>query len=185
MTTGELIVIRHGKTVSPETLNGRTDVALAEVPSAVGLAPAALWVSPAIRAQQTAAGLFPDVEARADARLWEQDFGAIDGMAFRDLPDIGDLSKAELADLKAEGGETFHDMARRADPALREAAMLARGAVGPVVLVAHAGIVRVALAMAMENAAAALSFQIRHLGATRLLCYASGFAVTAVNEPLS
>ncbi|MEM9321104.1 MAG: histidine phosphatase family protein [Pseudomonadota bacterium] len=184
MAAGELIVIRHGMTVSPDRLNGRTDVALAEPPNPVVLVPTALWASPAIRAQDTATGLFPGVELRADERLWEQDFGAIDGTPFRDLPDIGVLSKADLADLRAKGGENFHDMVARAEPALREAAMLARGADGPVVLVAHAGIVRVALAMAMGNAAAALSFQISYLGATRLTCYASGFAVTAVNEQL-
>ncbi len=185
MKRGELIVIRHGKTVSPETLNGRNDVALAQQPEPVSLKIGALWVSPAIRARETAAGLFPDHKQKIDARLWEQDFGVMDGMAFADLPDIGVLSKPELADLKAEGGESFHDMAARAEPALREAAALALDSDAPVAVVAHAGIVRVALAMAMEAAPAALAYQIAYEGATRLSCFEGGFAVTAVNERLS
>lgn len=183
-TRGELIVVRHGKTVSPATLNGRTDVALAERPAPVALVPQVLWVSPAERARETAAGMFPGVVQKADARLWEQDFGVWDGAPFADLPDIGEKSLAELADLKAEGGESFHDMQARAEPALRQAADLAMSADVPVVVVAHAGIVRVALATAMGNAPAALAFQIRYNGATRITCTPGGFAVTAVNERL-
>jgi len=185
VASGELIIIRHGRTVSPETLNGRTDVGLAEHPGAVTQALNALWVSPAIRARDTAKGLFPNVDHVVDARLWEQDFGVLDGKRFSDLPDIGSLSKSELAALKADGGESFHDMAARVEPALREAALVAREAEHPVAIVAHAGVVRVALAMAMESATAALAFQVAYLGATRLTCYEGGFAITAVNETLA
>ncbi|MGR3513723.1 MAG: histidine phosphatase family protein [Paracoccaceae bacterium] len=177
--------MRHGKTVSPGTLNGRTDVALAARPAPVTLEPFAVWVSPARRARETAAGLFPKAAIKADDRLWEQDFGRFDGVAFADLPDLGALSKADLADHTPEGGESFQDMAARATPALREAADLALGAERPVVVVAHAGILRAALAMAMEAPAAALAFQIDYLGAVRLLCLDDGFAIMAVNERLS
>lgn len=185
MKRGELIVIRHGRTVSPETLNGRTDVALAKRPAPVSLEIGGLWVSPAIRARETAAGLFPNRPHEVDARLWEQDFGALDGIAFTDLPDIGALSKPELAELRSDRGESFHDMAARAEPALREAAALALDSEAPVAVVAHAGIVRVALAMAMEAAPAALAYQIAYEGATRIRCFEGGFAVTSVNERLS
>lgn len=185
MKRGELILVRHGKTVSPGTLNGRNDVALAEQPAPVALQPAALWVSPARRARETAAGLFPDVTHTTDNRLWEQDFGLFDGRAFADLPDLGALSKAELAEHTPEGGESFHDMVARATPALRDAADLALGDERPVVVVAHAGILRAALAMAMEAPAAALAFQIDYLGAVRLLCLDDGFAIMAVNERMA
>lgn len=166
------------------TLNGRHDVALAAPPSPSTMEIAGLWVSPAKRARATAAGLFPDQPQKVDARLWEQDFGQWDGLPFAELPDVGTLSKDALADLKAEGGENFHDMARRAEPALREAARLAMAAPLPIAVVAHAGIVRVALAMAMGDAAAALAFQISYEGATRLTCSQGGMAITAVNATL-
>lgn len=184
LQSGELIIIRHGATDSPGTLNGRTDVGLAAVPEPVGLEIGALWVSPARRARATAVGLFPGVTAHEDERLWEQDFGVWDGRDLADIPDVGELSRAELAALKAEGGESFHDLVARVRPALEAASVLAMGMGRPVVVVAHAGIVRVALSMAMGVEAAALAFQIGHLGATRLTCYPGGFAVKAVNERL-
>lgn len=178
-------MIRHGPTNSPDRLNGRTDVGLAVRPDAVSLEVSALIVSPARRARETAAGLFPGLPPLEDPRLWEQDFGVWEGRPFAELPDVGALSKPELADLKAEGGENFHDMAARAGPAIFEAAQRAMEAERPVALVAHAGIVRVALSLALESASAALAFQIEHFGATRLTCYDGGFAVTAVNERLA
>lgn len=182
---GELIIIRHGATDSPGTLNGRTDVGLAATPKPLALEIGAVWVSPARRARETAAGLFPGIAPVEDARLWEQDFGVWDGRAFADIPDVGELSREDLAALRAEGGESFHDMVARVRPALEEAAALAQNTAHPVAVVAHAGIARVALAMAMGADAAALAYQIAHLGATRLTCYPGGFAVTAVNERLT
>lgn len=185
MRRGELIIIRHGATDSPGTLNGRTDVGLAAVPAPLALEIGALWVSPARRARDTSQGLFPGVKAVVDDRLWEQDFGRWDGAAYADLPDIGTLSLAELAAFKGAGGESFHDMAARVRPALLEAAEQAMGQDRAVAVVAHAGVVRVALAMAMGVEAPALAFQIAYLGSTRLTCYPGGFAVTAVNERLA
>ena len=178
-------MIRHGPTDSLDRLNGRTDVGLAVRPDAVALQVAALRVSPARRARDTAAGLFPGLTAFEDPRLWEQDFGVWEGRPYAELPDVGALSKAELAELKADGGESFHDLAARAKPAIVEAAELAMVTDKPVALVAHAGIVRVALSLALESASAALAFQIDHFGATRLSCFEGGFAVTAVNERLA
>ena len=76
------------------------------------------------------------------------------------------------------------DLVARARPALEDAASQAMELERPVAVVAHAGIVRVSLAMAMGAEAAALAFQIRYLGATRLTCSSGGFAGTAVNEQL-
>ncbi|MCG6883310.1 MAG: histidine phosphatase family protein [Silicimonas sp.] len=181
----ELILIRHGATVAPGRLNGRTDVALATRPGPVALVPDGLWVSPATRARETAAGLFPGLAMREDARLWEQDFGDWDGRDYSDLPDLGEMSREALADHAGGGGESFRAMVTRVRPALEEAAEIAWAGKSRMVIVAHAGTVRAALALALEDTASALAFEVGHLAATRLRCHASGFAVAAVNEPLS
>ncbi|MDJ0639049.1 MAG: histidine phosphatase family protein [Paracoccaceae bacterium] len=180
----ELILIRHGPTKRPGHLNGRTDVALAEVPDPVRVAFDRLIVSPAKRAVATADGLFSGAELIEDARLWEQNFGIWDGVAFADLPDIGDLGLEVLAKLTSEGGESFEEMVARVRPALEEAADMARDLGGRVAVVAHAGTVRAGLAMAMGALPPALAFQIGHLRATRLVCLKDGFAIRSVNEVL-
>ena len=68
---------------------------------------------------------------------------------------------------------------------MEAAAELARDGDAPVVVVAHAGTVRAALALALGDAAPALAFEVGHLRATRLRCHALGFAVMSVNEPLA
>ncbi len=185
MTTGELILIRHGKTDSPGRLNGRTDVGLSAQPGRLKMPVATVWTSPARRARQTGEALFPGVSLQEDARLWEQDFGSWDGMAYAELPDLGDLSRAELADLKSDGGESFRDMVRRVRPAVEVLAETALSEQWPVVIVAHAGTVRAALACATGDVEGALAFEIDHLRATRLRCYSGGLAVTSVNEALA
>ena len=181
----ELIVIRHGETDSPGTLNGRTDVRLAALPAPLAFDPGVLWTSPARRARETVAGLFPGREAREDARLWEQDFGVWDGAAYSDLPDTGDLSLPELSALKVEGGESYAEMVARVRPALEAASAQALNEETRVTVVAHAGTVRAALSLAMGSEAEALAFQIAHLGSTRFRCYPGGLAVLSVNEVLT
>ncbi len=181
----ELILIRHGTTLRSDCLNGRTDVALSATPAPVALSPSELWVSPAVRARQTAAGLFGACVAREDARLWEQDFGVWDGKPLASLPDVGDLEKRALADLAAEGGESFAAMVARVTPALVACAARACDLGGPVVIVAHAGTARAALALALGDVPGALAFEVPHLAATRLRCFpGGGLAIRAVNEVL-
>lgn len=184
-TTRQLILIRHGPTDRPGRLCGRTDVGLAldvSFPDASGLgAVDALWVSPAKRAVQTAAGLWPGVSMQQDARLWEQDFGGWEDMLYSDLPDVGVLSRGELADLTGPGGESFRDVVARTRPAFNEVAAHA----GTVAIVAHAGVIRSALALALDAEEAALAFEIDHFSTTRLRCLADGgFSVMSVNETL-
>lgn len=185
MREAELILIRHGPTLRPEALHGRTDIGLKARPAPVSLEIEGLWVSPAARARETAMGLFPGATPREDARLWEQDFGSWEGMLYSDLPDVGALPRDELAVLTGEGGESFSSMVARVRPALEEAASEAIGRGSRVAVVAHAGTVRAALTLAMGEVSAALAFQIAHLGATRFRCYPGGLAVTAVNEVLA
>ena len=109
---------------------------------------------------------------REDARLWEQDFGDWDGRPYADLPDIGNLDRAALADHRPKGGESFADMVARVAPALREAGRQAREADAPIAVVAHAGTVRAGLALATGDMPGALAFEVGHLSATRLRCLA-------------
>ncbi len=168
----ELLLIRHAPSLDRGRLMGRRDVAadcsdshtLAAVRAAIGLVDNVV-ISPARRCVETAAALWPDLEAPAsDARLWEQDFGAWEGGQFVDLPDLGPLSPRELAAHRPPGGESFAELCARAQPALAELAR--RG--GRIAIVAHAGTVRAALALALGSEAPALAFQIAPLSITRL-----------------
>lgn len=179
----ELILIRHGPTDAPGRLHGRSDPGLAEAPARAAFAVDAIRVSPARRARATAEALWPGTELREDARLWEQDFGDWDGLAYADLPDLGELGREALADHAPPGGESFAGMAARVATALREAGATAEGRVA---VVAHAGTVRAGLALALGDTPAALAFEVDHLSATRLRCLpGGGFSVIAVNEALA
>jgi alpha-ribazole phosphatase len=181
----ELILIRHGATDAPGRLHGRSDPGLARLPEPSGFAVAAVRASPARRARETASRLWPGVDVREDARLWEQDFGAWDGRPFADLPDLGALARNAMAAHAPEGGESFRAMAERVRPALIEAADEARMLGGVVAVVAHAGTVRAGLALAMGDVPGALAFEVAHLSATRLRCLPGGaFAVVSVNGML-
>ncbi len=181
----ELMLIRHAPALDGGRLAGRRDVpadlrdagALAGLRAAVGAA--AVVASPARRCRETAAALWPDLSPRLDPRLWEQDFGAWEGVAFADLPDLGDLSSRALAAHRPPGGESFADLCARATPALLALA----GSPGPVAVVAHAGIVRAALALATGQRATALGFEIAPFSATLLRARPGGvWSVGYVNR---
>lgn len=189
----ELLLIRHAPAATGGRLAGRLDVplepgagpALARAAAALaGMAgmPGVVRVvsSPALRCRQTAAALFPDHGATTDPRLWEQDFGAEDGMPLADLPDLGPLDRDALAARCPPGGESFAQMAARVASALRDLA----AAAGPVAVVAHAGTVRAGLALALGSAPAALAFEVAPLSLTRLRCHPGGWSVAAVNLAL-
>lgn len=178
----ELILIRHAPALSEGRLCGRTDVAadlsdgalVAAVRAALPT-PGRLIVSPALRCRQTAAALWPDEGARDD-RLWEQDFGDWDGRSYTDLPDLGPLSAADLAAHRPPGGESFADLCDRVHPAL-----LDHAAQGPATIVAHAGVIRAALALALGAIPGALAFDIAPLSVTRIARFSTGWQVRAVN----
>lgn len=183
----ELMLIRHAPARHGGRLCGRTDVAS-------DLGDPAVWrplqalvagvpvrvASPALRCRQTAAALWPGHDVGSDARLWEQDFGTQEGMAFADIPDLGPLSAQDLAEHRPPGGESFADMVARITPALTELAAQARDA-GPVAVVAHAGTVRTGLAMALGSVPAALAFEVAPWSVTRLRVFDGGLSVIAVN----
>jgi len=163
----ELILIRHAPALAGGRLCGRSDVA---ADCGDGRRIAALGAALGRPARQTAAALWPGLATTEDAALWEQDFGEWEGRALADLPDLGTLPAAALADHRPPGGESFADLCARVQPAL---VRLADGA-GPVAIVAHAGTVRAGLALALGASAPALAFAVAPLSATRISALPAG-----------
>ncbi|OIQ71545.1 glucosyl-3-phosphoglycerate phosphatase [mine drainage metagenome] len=186
--TTDLILIRHAPARSGGRLAGRLDVpadlpgpeVLARARALVGRV-AKLVVSPALRCRMTAAALFPGLAAMQDERLWEQHFGEWEGMEAAKVPDLGPLTRMDLARHRPPGGESFHDICARIAPALSEAATLK----GPVAIVAHAGTVRAALALATGSIPAALAFEVAPLSATLIRALPGGqWSIQNVNRAL-
>lgn len=186
----ELLLIRHAPAQTDGRLCGRRDVA-ARLMDAKGLAHCRMALSgvrhvvasPALRCRQTAKALFPKHELSLDARLWEQDFGLEDGMLFTDLPDLGPMTREALSERRAPQGESFADMVARATPALEGLSAMAEKD-GPLAVVAHAGTVRAALALALGTVPAALGFEIAPLSLTRLRCLPGAFSIIGVNQEI-
>lgn len=183
--TTELWLIRHAPAVHGGRLAGRRDVpcdlpgdeVLDAVRAAVGMA--SVVCSPALRCQQTAAALWPGVEPRLDPRLWEQDFGAWENRPFEELPDIGLMPLAEVARHRPPGGESYAEQCARVAPVLCELA----GQGGRVAVVAHAGVVRAALSLALGAVPAGLAFQVAPLSVTRLVAVPGGlWSIAGVNR---
>lgn len=184
----ELVLIRHAPAATGGRLTGRRDVALAgpdrdtfdRARTAIGRM-GSLVSSPARRCIETARLLFPDLEPRPDGRLWEQDFGEWEGLSYAELPDLGMLGADDLANHRPPGGESFADVCERVHPALRAAA---GDAAQRVCIVAHAGPIRAALALALGmGPAAALAFEIAPLSMTAVRLIGEGtFSVSYVNR---
>ncbi|QFT91756.1 bifunctional RNase H/acid phosphatase [Roseovarius sp. THAF9] len=185
-TRPELVLIRHAPVAFPGRLYGRTDVAAALDTKAVTQLESRLASfsrvisSPARRCRQTAEALFGPCEQ--DARLWEQDFGAHDGIPLDQLPDIGVLDSVTLAAHRSPGGESFDDLCARVVPALIEHGRYA-AAHGPVALIVHAGVIRAALGFVTGHGPGGLAFEVAHLSITRLRCGPDGpLSVIEVNR---
>lgn len=182
----EIVVIRHAPADTGGRLAGRRDVpALLPDPARLAtlrgaLGPAGTLISsPALRCRQTAAALLPGLAFTTDPRLWEQDFGDWEGADPADLPDLGPLPRSELARHRPPRGESFADLCARLRPALADCA----GRPGPVVLIAHAGIARAALSLALASEGAGLAFEIAPLSFTRIRLLPDGqIAIGCVNQ---
>ncbi|PPB79555.1 alpha-ribazole phosphatase [Albidovulum inexpectatum] len=173
--TTELLLIRHAPTLAAGRLCGRTDVAAdCSAGAAFGALRAALGhpdrivVSPAQRCRQTADTLWPAAQVEIHPALWEQDFGAWEGHAYSDLPDLGRMPTLDLAHHRPPAGDTpgesFADLCDRVWPVLRSV-----DTGGRVALVVHAGVIRAALSMVLHSVAAGLRFQIAPLSLTRIV----------------
>lgn len=176
-----LSILRHAPALTEGRLAGRRDVpadcsdhaALARVKARIGV-PEQVICSPALRCRQTATALGLAWDS-TDPALWEQDFGAWEGLPFDALPDLGPLDTAQLARHRPPGGESFADLCARVTPALRA---LQRD----TLIVAHAGIVRAALSMVAGDGA--LSFAVAPLSLTVLHRHGDQWSVEATNLPL-
>ncbi|KEP68150.1 alpha-ribazole phosphatase [Thioclava dalianensis] len=169
----ELWMIRHAPTRSDGGLCGRRDLPAdcpapdrfddlrARLPGA-----ARRLRSPALRCVQTAQAIWAEGWQDA-AQLWEQDFGVWEGRPFADLPDLGPLSQADLAAHRPPEGESFADLCARVRPALAKLE-------GDSVIVAHAGTIRAALALALGTVPPALSFEIAPLSLSRIALLPEG-----------
>lgn len=187
-TPTELILIRHAPVAPGMGLAGRSDIpahlpeaaVTARIARALG-AVDAIVTSPARRCRATAEALFPGARCTEDPRLWEQDFGAWEGRAPAEMPDLGRLSRAHLAAHAPPGGESFAQMQARVAPAIAD--LTRRG--GRVAVVAHAGTVRAVLGLALGQPDAGLSFEVATLSRTHVLALPGGaWAVRAVNLPV-
>lgn len=177
MSIAEIALIRHAPALDGGRMAGRRDVPCAAVPADVAAALRAaargrVLASPARRCVATAEAVFGG--CGTDPRLWEQDFGDWEGVAYADLPDLGPLSAEALAAHRPPGGESFADLCARVQPVL--AALE-----GPVAVVAHAGTVRAALALAV-GVPGALAFQVAPLSLTRMVRGPGGWSVVEVNR---
>lgn len=181
----ELTLIRHAPVVSDGRAYGRRDVeadcsdtsAIEALRARLGQ-PRRILHSPARRCIQTMQAIWPGAAGTPVAAFWEQDLGDWEGRAYADLPDLGPLSRAELAAHRPENGESFDDLCARVAPALQD---MARA--GPAAIVAHAGTIRAALGLALGAQAAALAFDIAPLSITRLgVLDDETFIIRSVNE---
>lgn len=189
MPPRDLLLIRHAPALNAGRLAGRRDVpaditddvAMAALRKHMGVVDRVI-ASPALRCRQTAQALWADTEPRLDQRLWEQDFGLWEGLPFAEIPDQGALPSEQLALLAPPEGESFADLCARVAPALEQIAALP----GRSAIVAHAGTIRAALAMALGTSGGtigpALAFSIDPLSITRLIPCGTQWAIGCVNQ---
>jgi broad specificity phosphatase PhoE len=163
---GELIVLRHGETEWSRSgrHTGRTDIPLtgqgeagarAVAPLVAkllgGQSPAAVFASPAQRAQRTAelAGL---TVTKTDPDLWEWDYGGYEGITTPEIQQTRpgwSLWRDGVIPGDAEHpGETIDEVGQRVDRVLKRAAPLL--ADGDVALVAHGHVLRVLTARYLQ-----------------------------------
>ncbi len=168
--------LRHAPTGVRGRFNGRGDVpALTPIGTVPDLPTGAVWLtSPLLRCRQTAAHLKPPAdELRVVEAFVEQDFGDWEGRGYDD-PAIRDHAAfwADPGRVAPPGGESFADVLARIRPAI---AREIDGATGPIVCVSHAGVIRAALALALDlDANSALRFHIAPLSTTKLTWFDSG-----------
>jgi len=184
--------IRHAPSQPAGYLYGQTDadIGLIEGSVAEGVraligTPDLVVCSPATRCQKTCDGVLSDDYPReTNANLWEQSFGRWDGLAFKELPDIGTLQDEALAAFAAPDGESFIDLCNRVQPVIRQICQMR--VEENISLFVHAGVVRAALALAFGSYAAALKCEIDPLSVTNLRFLGdAGFSVMGVNQTVS
>jgi alpha-ribazole phosphatase len=146
---------------------------------------AVLLTSSLKRARSTAAGLFGPVGEKSIIceDFAEQSFGDWEGQPYDiaqgRLPDDLDA----MAAFRPPGGESFEDVVTRTRAAMERLEALYGGQ--SLVVVSHAGVIRAALAVALDiPAGRALGFAVDPLSATSMTSFAgAGWRVDYVNRP--
>lgn len=202
MPTTRLFLVRHAL-VEPSArtlMYGSMDVALCDLALveeaasyrwlASRLPAGARWVvTPLSRTRATAAAIFaagyPKAELSVEPDLVEQDLGEWQGLSHdafaRMLRHPPHPFWPHGAEERPPGGEAFSDVVARVGPAIERLADAAPE--GDVVIVAHGGSIRAALAHAVGlSAQQALTFSIKNLSLTRLERHGADWRVAAVNE---
>lgn len=174
----EFLLIRHATVLTGGRIMGRSDwpATLPDAP-AMGielLKEAELRLcSPALRCRQTAQWLGGDWQE--NPLLWEQNFGDWEGMSYADLPELAEQSRADLAKHCPPNGESFLELCARFETALERMPNSGR-----IVILAHAGIIRAALGLALDLPETGLSFNVAPLSLTRLVQTSGGWAINGV-----
>ncbi len=195
-------LIRHAlvEATARATLYGNMDVPLCDLSLkgeaalyrwlAARLPRPAHWVATSlVRTQATAAAIFaagyPDRELAIEPDLAEQSLGEWQGISHEALVERLRHPAHPFwphgAEERPPGGESFEDMRARVSPVMER---LARDHAGrDVVIVAHGGSIRAALAHALGiTAHQALTFSIKNLSLTRIEKHGADWRVIAVNE---
>lgn len=197
-----LHLIRHALVEAPARamLYGDMDVALCDLALrdeaalyrwlAHRLPRPATWVVTSLsRTRLTARAIFaagyPDQPLAVEPDLREQALGEWQGLAHEALVERLRHPPHPFWPHAAEevppGGESFAALRARVAPVLER--LVATHAGGDIVIVAHGGSIRAALAHALDlTAHQALIFSIRNLGLTRLERHGADWRVAAVNE---
>jgi len=190
VSTTNWIWLRHAKAAQGAGFCGRLDPDV--LPFSVRLSqdmPASrddvLLVSPLRRARSTADALFAahGLRAQVQGGLVEQSFGEWEGRDHAVAQGLMPEDLEGIAAFRPPGGESFADVVARVREAVR--AIEAEHAGGRLWLVAHAGVIRAALAVALDiPAARALGFAVDHLSATAMTSFGGqGWRVDYVNRP--
>jgi len=195
-------LIRHAL-VEPSAramLYGNLDVALCQAALAADLAahrwlaerlprPARWLVTPLSRTRATAEAIFaagyPEQEVVEEPAFAEQHLGEWQGLSHEAVSTLLREPPHPFwphgAAERPPGGESIGDVVARVGPALERLASIHAGA--DIVVVAHGGTIRAAVAHAMGlSPAQALMFSIRNLAVTRLEKHGPDWRVASVNE---
>lgn len=202
MNTTRFFLVRHAlvEPAARAVLYGNMDVALCELAlreeaalyrwlAARLPAPARWYVTNLSRTRATAAAIFaaghPEAVLETEADFAEQSLGAWQGIPHAALPALLNQPAHPFwphhGEEQPPGGESFRHVLARVGAALERLAQALEGQ--DVVIVAHGGSIRAALAHAMGlTPHQALNFSIRNLALTRIEKYGPDWRVAAVNE---
>jgi len=202
VSTTRLFLIRHAL-VEPSarlTMYGTMDVGLCELALRQEAAayrwlasrlprPARWHVTPLSRTRATAAAIFaagyPEAPLDTRPEMIEQDLGDWQGLPHEVFAERLRHPPHPFWSIAVEerppGGESFADVIARVGPEMDR--LVAENAGGDVVIVAHGGSIRAALAHAMSAPGeSVLAFSIKNLSLTRIEKVGPDWRVAAVNE---